>query len=174
MENDFRTKVGKAKGESPEQATAATAIEYSCHVGLWQIKWPIIEERELRVLMEVKEARRKRIQELFESFMTRVERSIRALASRLLIMLSFFLILCISSGFPTDPGQPSCSTMPWNIRPALVVLWGVCWMFARPPSQVNPEDRSRVKGGVDFTILGKFTQYICLVFAPINKCHRPL
>jgi hypothetical protein len=25
--------------------------------------------------------------------------------------------------------RPRCTTMPWTIRPALVVLWGVCWMF---------------------------------------------
>jgi hypothetical protein len=25
--------------------------------------------------------------------------------------------------------RPPCTTMPWNIWPALVVLWGVCWMF---------------------------------------------
>lgn len=29
------------------------------------------------------------------------------------------------------PGRirPPCTTMPWTIWPALVVLWGVCWMF---------------------------------------------
>jgi hypothetical protein len=32
------------------------------------------------------------------------------------------------SGFP-NKHRPPCTTMPWNIRPALVVLWGVCWMF---------------------------------------------
>ncbi len=26
-----------------------------------------------------------------------------------------------------------CITMPWIIRPALVVLWGVCWKFYGPP-----------------------------------------
>lgn len=25
--------------------------------------------------------------------------------------------------------RPPCTTMPWTIWPALVVLWGVCWMF---------------------------------------------
>lgn len=25
-----------------------------------------------------------------------------------------------------------CTTMPWTIWPALVVLWGVCWMFVAP------------------------------------------
>lgn len=28
--------------------------------------------------------------------------------------------------------RPPCTTMPWNIWPALVVLWGVCWMFYPP------------------------------------------
>jgi hypothetical protein len=29
--------------------------------------------------------------------------------------------------------RPPCTTMPWNIWPALVVLWGVCWMFYGSP-----------------------------------------
>ena len=33
-----------------------------------------------------------------------------------------------ASEFP-NKRRPPCTTMPWNIRPALVVLWGVCWMF---------------------------------------------
>jgi hypothetical protein len=33
------------------------------------------------------------------------------------------------SEFP-NKHRPPCTTMPWNIRPALVVLWGVCWMFS--------------------------------------------
>ncbi|KAF2869239.1 Alpha/Beta hydrolase protein [Massariosphaeria phaeospora] len=28
--------------------------------------------------------------------------------------------------------------MPWNIWPALVVLWGVCWMFYTPPTTPRP------------------------------------
>lgn len=28
-----------------------------------------------------------------------------------------------------DSQPPFSATMPWNIRPSLVVLWGVCWMF---------------------------------------------
>jgi hypothetical protein len=27
-----------------------------------------------------------------------------------------------------------CTTMPWTIAPALLVLWGVCWMFFGSPS----------------------------------------
>jgi hypothetical protein len=33
--------------------------------------------------------------------------------------------------FP-DRIRPPCTTMPWTIWPALVVLWGVCWMFVYP------------------------------------------
>jgi hypothetical protein len=33
-----------------------------------------------------------------------------------------------ASEFP-NKHRPPCTTMPWNIRLALVVLWGVCWMF---------------------------------------------
>lgn len=28
--------------------------------------------------------------------------------------------------------RPPCTTMPWTIRTALAVLWGVCWMFYYP------------------------------------------
>ncbi|KAK0660110.1 hypothetical protein QBC41DRAFT_43713 [Cercophora samala] len=31
-----------------------------------------------------------------------------------------------------------CTTMPWTIWPALVVLWGVCWMFIYPPLSDDP------------------------------------
>jgi hypothetical protein len=30
--------------------------------------------------------------------------------------------------------RPRCTTMPWDIWPSLVVLWGVCWMFYAPIS----------------------------------------
>lgn len=33
--------------------------------------------------------------------------------------------------------RPLSTTWPWNIRPSLVVLWGVCWMFK--PEQDNHE-----------------------------------
>jgi hypothetical protein len=44
------------------------------------------------------------------------------------ILLSF----CSFSLLP-NRHRPPCSTMPWDILPALVVLWGVCWMFDTPP-----------------------------------------
>ncbi|KAK4224508.1 hypothetical protein QBC38DRAFT_15818 [Podospora fimiseda] len=37
----------------------------------------------------------------------------------------------LSREFPCNMRHP-CTTMPWTIWPALVVLWGVCWMFYTP------------------------------------------
>lgn len=37
-------------------------------------------------------------------------------------------LLALSSEFPNN-FRHTCTTMPWTIWPALVVLWGVCWMF---------------------------------------------
>jgi hypothetical protein len=40
----------------------------------------------------------------------------------------------VSSGFSEFPNsmRPPCTTMPWTIWPALVLLLGVCWMFDNP------------------------------------------
>ncbi|OAL44676.1 hypothetical protein IQ07DRAFT_648893 [Pyrenochaeta sp. DS3sAY3a] len=35
--------------------------------------------------------------------------------------------------------------MPWNIRPALLVLWGVCWMFYYGPNASQPEQQYVLK-----------------------------
>ncbi len=44
-------------------------------------------------------------------------------------MVLYLLLLYLSfSEFPNRL-RPPCTTMPWTIWPALVVLWGVCWMF---------------------------------------------
>jgi len=45
----------------------------------------------------------------------------------------------VYSRFSEFPGgiRPPCITMPWTIWPALVVLWGVCWMFYTPLSPVD-------------------------------------
>ena len=42
----------------------------------------------------------------------------------------------LHSGWFTEwpSGQrPLSTTWPWNIKPSLMVLWGVCWMFYIPP-----------------------------------------
>jgi hypothetical protein len=48
--------------------------------------------------------------------------------------------------------RPPCTTMPWNIWPPLLVLWGVCWMFYTPLATPQPDDAS-VYLDVDFDLL---------------------
>jgi ankyrin repeat protein len=60
------------------------------------------------------------------------------LARRLQTMLQIDLSLHRLSEFPNRL-RPPCTTMPWNIRPALFVLWGVCWMFYTPPATPQPD-----------------------------------
>ncbi|KAF5577184.1 hypothetical protein FPANT_10576 [Fusarium pseudoanthophilum] len=38
----------------------------------------------------------------------------------------------------------TCTTMPWTILPALLVLWGVCWMFIIGSSQPDHERHNAV------------------------------
>lgn len=49
-----------------------------------------------------------------------------------------------SSGFSEFPNtmRPPCTTMPWTIWPALMVLWGVCWMFYTP---LSPADERQLE-----------------------------
>ena len=37
--------------------------------------------------------------------------------------------------------RPLSTTWPWNVKPSLLVLWGVCWMFYAPnaPPTSNPQ-----------------------------------
>jgi hypothetical protein len=86
----------------------------------------------------------------------RLERFIREVAIRLQMFVVLLLLFCKFSGV-SDSDQPMCITMPWNIRPALIVLWGVCWMFYTPPGYVDPTSAqgAEVDGNADFSRLGK-------------------
>lgn len=53
------------------------------------------------------------------------ERFRRFYSQFLIYVLIFF---CLFNEFPNSI-RHLCTTMPWTIWPALVVLWGVCWMF---------------------------------------------
>lgn len=53
---------------------------------------------------------------------------------KLLYLFTFYVCFTI---FP-DALRHVCTTMPWTIRPSLVILWGVCWMFYGSPP--NRED----------------------------------
>jgi hypothetical protein len=54
--------------------------------------------------------------------------SLEYLALLLQKILLYLLLFCRFAEFPNQR-RPKCTTMPWNIWPSLVVLWGVCWMF---------------------------------------------
>lgn len=54
------------------------------------------------------------------------------------LCLSIFSSLVLSRG--RKRSRPPCTTMPWTIWPALMVLWGVCWMFYTP---LNSADKQR-------------------------------
>lgn len=61
-------------------------------------------------------------------------RLLLALQFQALLLLNIFQLLLKGTGlegFGVFPNRqrPRCTTMPWNIWPSLVVLWGVCWMF---------------------------------------------
>ncbi|KAI9773004.1 MAG: hypothetical protein M1839_002274 [Geoglossum umbratile] len=45
---------------------------------------------------------------------------------------------------------PLCSTWPWNIKPSLVVLWGVCWMFVNYDTNNFEGDDQASMPGLDW------------------------
>jgi hypothetical protein len=55
--------------------------------------------------------------------------------------LKYLLLQILFRSFSIFPGtvRPRCTTMPWTIWPALVVLWGVCWMFYYPRPDMQSE-----------------------------------
>jgi hypothetical protein len=61
------------------------------------------------------------------------------LGRRLQTVLQIDLSLDHLSEFPNRLCPP-WTTMPWNVRPALVVLWGVCWMFYSRPTTPRPDE----------------------------------
>lgn len=67
----------------------------------------------------------------FYSFLLRMKRHLSAInkLSSLLAKISQPLLLCFALLEFPNRHRPPCTTMPWTIWPALVVLWGVCWMF---------------------------------------------
>ena len=66
-----------------------------------------------------------------------------------LYCLLVLLRLVVTSTF-SEAIRPRCTTMPWTIWPALVVLWGVCWMFQpseRPADTQNELDEVSYREG---------------------------
>ena len=42
--------------------------------------------------------------------------------------------------------RPLSTTWPWNIKPSLLVLWGVCWMFYGPSDNVEKRTTRNPRG----------------------------
>lgn len=65
---------------------------------------------------------------------------VEVLAAEILRLFTLFMSislsrLCFKSYYRFFNGvRYKCTTMPWTIWPALVVLWGVCWMFYGSPA----------------------------------------
>ncbi|KAK3900317.1 hypothetical protein C8A05DRAFT_17357 [Staphylotrichum tortipilum] len=62
---------------------------------------------------------------------------------RFQVLIYIFYFYCFFFEFPRGL-RHLCTTMPWTIWPALVVLWGVCWMFIQPWQRQD----EGVEGGV--------------------------
>ena len=60
--------------------------------------------------------------------------------------------------------RPLSTTWPWNIKPSLLVLWGVCWMFYGSPENDNesptrnPRGAERLRGNLRTGPLGSPSQ----------------
>ncbi len=52
--------------------------------------------------------------------------------------------------WPNGP-RPLSTTWPWNIKPSLLVLWGVCWMFYGPSSDNKRRPTRNPRGAADLS-----------------------
>ena len=73
------------------------------------------------------ELRNLMLEEVRGGLLERLDRIIQTL-QRWLNLFALFLSRFFFFEFPNNL-RHLCTTMPWSIWPALVVLWGVCWMF---------------------------------------------
>lgn len=65
-------------------------------------------------------------------YMEHLKRLIMYSAALVKKLLEAMLACCNITVLP-NRHRPPCRTMPWDILPSLVILWGVCWMFYTPP-----------------------------------------
>jgi hypothetical protein len=78
--------------------------------------------------------------------------------SLILHFLKYLLTCLLFCNFSIFPGtiRPRCTTMPWTIWPALVVLWGVCWMFRPPRSDTQVEHSGTSRSEIENSQPGEF------------------
>jgi len=88
----------------------------------------------LDIVLEI-QSRRIKLEEALEEALQQSDALMDTLSRFVLWLLEVLFRTLQSLGkffeFP-DRRRPPCTTMPWNIWPALIILWGVCWMFYSP------------------------------------------
>ncbi|CAN9137554.1 unnamed protein product [Alternaria alternata] len=124
------------------------------------VKEQLQQLRSVEDALDEEQREREMEQRQSDQYMERLERFIREVTIRLQMFVVLLFLFCKFSGI-SDNDQPMCITMPWNIRPALIVLWGVCWMFYPPQDYVDPSNTqdAELYRNVDFPGLGKIKQF---------------
>jgi hypothetical protein len=107
-------------------------IQYQRQIASLFDRWRLAYAKR-EALEAVREALEQAAREQLEH--ERIARLWRPLEYLALLLLSIlrFLLGCSKFGGFQNRERPRCTTMPWNIWPSLVVLWGVCWMFVNTP-----------------------------------------
>ena len=93
------------------------------------------------------EARREEALQRYNERLERICRVFDLLSTIWQKLLDSLLFFCNFSGFP-HKYRPPCRTMPWNIWPSLVVLWGVCWMFYNHLSPIGDAELQAIEAGI--------------------------
>ncbi len=99
---------------------------------LWPANELIWDWREFHEELQKRKEQRKEQLELLKILWGHLDTIIELMQT---VRVYITLILdTVSSGFSEFPNsmRPPCTTMPWTIWPALVLLLGVCWMFDNP------------------------------------------
>ena len=80
--------------------------------------------------------------------------------------------LIFFSNFSVFPNKhrPPCTTMPWNIRPALVVLWGVCWMFYDHRSPIDSSLHSSLEDEIIVPSSCKVLPHLNFLLTQLTFC----
>ncbi|ETS86056.1 hypothetical protein PFICI_04081 [Pestalotiopsis fici W106-1] len=99
------------------------------------------------------------MQEEVEKLLEAIKLLYKAILTILIILASLFLFIFNPSRFQR-PKHITCATMPWSIWPALVILWGVCWMFHSPWSPLS--------AGIDYEELTNQVLYEFTAAPPLD------
>jgi hypothetical protein len=131
LEQAARKTLEQAARETLEQAAREQRelLEQVAREQLELLEKAVREQLEQAARDQLEQAAREQLE---HERITHLWRCLEYLALLLLSILRF-LLSCSKFGGFQNRERPRCTTMPWNIWPSLVVLWGVCWMFINTP-----------------------------------------